>query len=54
MTALFAVHALATPGWIAGPNGIIALAGGLYVPIGAGLLALTALPALRRPGNVSR
>ena len=35
-------------------NGIIALAGGLSVPIGAGLLALTALPALRRPGNVSR
>ena len=52
MTALFAVHALATPGWIAGPNGIIALAGGLNVPVGAALLALTALPALRRPGNV--
>jgi HD-GYP domain-containing protein (c-di-GMP phosphodiesterase class II) len=53
MTALFAVHALATPGWIAGPNGIIALAGGLNVPVGAGLLALTALPALRRPGHVA-
>jgi HD-GYP domain-containing protein (c-di-GMP phosphodiesterase class II) len=52
MTALFAVHALATPGFIAGPNGIIALAGGLSVPVGAGLLALTALPSLRRPSRV--
>ncbi|HEX6024051.1 MAG TPA: HD-GYP domain-containing protein [Solirubrobacter sp.] len=52
MTALFAVHALATPGWISGPNGIISLAGGLNVPVGAALLALTALPALRRPSNV--
>jgi putative nucleotidyltransferase with HDIG domain len=52
MTALFAVHALATPGFIAGPNGIIALAGGLSVPVGAALLALTALPSLRRPSRV--
>ncbi len=52
MTALFAVHALATPGFIVGPNGVIALAGGLSVPIGAGLLALTALPSLRRPGCI--
>ena len=52
MTALFAVHALATPGFIAGPNGVIALAGGLSVPVGVGLLALTALPSLRRPGRV--
>src|SRR4051812_21889914 len=52
MTALFAIHALATPGFIVGTNGIIALAGGLSVPAGAALLALTALPALRRSGNV--
>ena len=52
MTALFAVHALATPGFITGPNGVIKLAGGLSVPVGAGLLALTSLPALRRPGRV--
>ena len=52
MTAMFAVHALSTPGFIAGKNGMIALAGGLSVPIGAALLALTALPALRRSGNV--
>ncbi len=52
MTALFAVHALATPGLIAGAKGHLALARGLSVPVGAGLLALTALPALRRPGRV--
>ena len=49
MTALFAVHALSTPGFLVGKNGMIALAGGLSVPVGAVLLALTALPALRRP-----
>ena len=53
MTALFAVHALATPGFITGPNGVIALAGGISVPVGAGLLALTALPALRRPDRIA-
>ncbi|HWK29265.1 MAG TPA: HD-GYP domain-containing protein [Solirubrobacter sp.] len=52
MTALFALHALATPGVIVGPNGVIALAGGLSVPAGAAVLALTALPALRRPSDV--
>jgi HD-GYP domain-containing protein (c-di-GMP phosphodiesterase class II) len=52
MTALFAVHALATPGMLVGKNGVIALAGGLSVPVGAGLLALTALPSLRRPRHV--
>src|SRR5215218_2089455 len=52
MTALFAVHALATPGFIVGMNGVIALAGGLSVPVGALLLSLTALPSLRRPGCV--
>ncbi len=52
MTALLLVHGLATPGIIVGENGVIALAGGLSLPIGAGLLALTALPALRRPRRV--
>ena len=50
MTALFTVHALATPTiFNAGFNGMMPLAGGLSVPVGAVLLALTALPALRRP-----
>jgi putative nucleotidyltransferase with HDIG domain len=52
MTALLLVHGLATPGVIVGMNGVVALAGGLSLPVGAALLALTALPALRRPRNV--
>jgi hypothetical protein len=49
MTALLAVHGMATPGVLVGPNGVIALAGGASLPAGAGVLALTALPGLRRP-----
>jgi HD-GYP domain-containing protein (c-di-GMP phosphodiesterase class II) len=52
MTALLAVHGLMTPGVLVGPNGMIALAGGLGIPVGTGLLALTALPALRRTQRV--
>src|SRR4051794_20146256 len=44
MTALFAVHGMATPGGLVGPNGVIAPAGGLSIPVGALLLSLTALP----------
>src|SRR3954453_12582560 len=52
MTALFAVHALATPGFLVGMNGVISLAGGLSIPAGALVLGLTALPSLRRPMRV--
>src|SRR5689334_21433556 len=52
MTALFTVHALSTPGFLVGVNGVISLAGGLSIPVGAFLLGLTALPALRRPRRV--
>jgi HD-GYP domain-containing protein (c-di-GMP phosphodiesterase class II) len=52
MTALFGVHGLTTPGVLVGPNGVIALAGGLSIPVGGGLLALTALPALRRTRRI--
>jgi putative nucleotidyltransferase with HDIG domain len=52
MTALFGVHGLLTPGVLVGPNGVMVLAGGLSMPVGAGLLALTALPALRRPARI--
>jgi putative nucleotidyltransferase with HDIG domain len=51
-TALLMVHGFATPGVVVGPNGVIALAGGASLPVGAGLLALTALPALRRPRRI--
>jgi hypothetical protein len=47
MTALLAIHGLATPGVLVGPNGVVALAGGLSLPAGAAVLALTALPGLR-------
>jgi HD-GYP domain-containing protein (c-di-GMP phosphodiesterase class II) len=52
-TALLAVHGMATPGVLTGPNGVIALAGGASLPVGAALLALTALPALRRPRRIA-
>ena len=49
MTALLAIHGLATPGIIVGPNGVIALAGAASLPAGGAVLALTAVPAMRRP-----
>ena len=49
MTALLAIHAIATPGILVGPNGVIALAGAASLPAGATVLALSALPAMRRP-----
>ena len=48
-----AVHGFATPGVVVGMNGVIALAGGASLPVGAGLLALTALPGLRRPRRIA-
>ena len=48
MTSLLAIHAIATPGILVGPNGVIALAGAASLPAGATVLALSALPAMRR------
>jgi HD-GYP domain-containing protein (c-di-GMP phosphodiesterase class II) len=53
MTALLAVHGFATPGVVAGYNGVVAFAGGASLPAGAAVLALSALPALRRPLRVA-
>jgi putative nucleotidyltransferase with HDIG domain len=53
MTALLMVHGFATPGVVVGMNGVIALAGGASLPVGLGLLALTALPGLRRPRRIA-
>jgi HD-GYP domain-containing protein (c-di-GMP phosphodiesterase class II) len=50
MTALLAVHGFATPGVLAGPNGVVAFAGAASLPAGALVLALSALPSLRRIG----
>ncbi len=49
MTALLAIHGIATPGIVVGPNGVIALAGAASLPAGATVLSLSALPAMRRP-----
>jgi HD-GYP domain-containing protein (c-di-GMP phosphodiesterase class II) len=52
MTLLLGIHGLATPGVLLGPNGVVAFAGGTALPAGAVILALAALPAMRRPENV--
>ena len=49
MAGLLAIHGLATPGVLVGQNGVISLTGAATLPIGGGILALSALPALRRP-----
>jgi HD-GYP domain-containing protein (c-di-GMP phosphodiesterase class II) len=54
MAALLALHGLATPGILIGQNGLIALTGGATLPVGGAVLALTALPSLRRPRDVRR
>ena len=51
---ILVVHALATPGVLVGPNNLVGLASGLSLPVGAGILALSALPVLRRPTGVQR
>src|SRR4051794_34757672 len=54
MTAMLAVHGFATPGVLVGPNGVVAVAGGLSLPVGAAVLALTALPAVRTTRRMDR
>src|SRR5436190_2907431 len=49
MSALLAIHGLATPGAIIGPNGVISLTSAATLPAGAAVLALSAAPPLRRP-----
>ncbi len=48
MAALLAVHAFATPGVLVGRNGLVAFAGGATLPVGATIIALASVPALRR------
>ena len=52
MAALLAIHGLATPGALIGNNGVIALTGAATLPAGAAVLALSAMPALRRPRSI--
>ena len=44
MAALLAVHGLTTPGMLIGQNGVVAFSGATTLPIGAALLALSAVP----------
>jgi putative nucleotidyltransferase with HDIG domain len=52
MAALLAIHGLATPGVVIGDNGVIALTGAATLPVGGAVLALSALPGLRRPQGI--
>jgi hypothetical protein len=52
MSALLAIHGLATPGALIGPNGVISLTGAATLPAGAAILALSAIPTLRRPHSM--
>ena len=52
MAALLALHGLATPGFLVGMNGVVAFTGGATLPVGAAVLALSALPSVRRTRNV--
>jgi putative nucleotidyltransferase with HDIG domain len=52
MAALLAIHGLATPGVVIGDNGVISLTGAATLPVGGAVLALSALPGLRRPQGI--
>ncbi|MBJ7331727.1 MAG: HD-GYP domain-containing protein [Solirubrobacteraceae bacterium] len=52
MSTLLFLHGIATPGVLFGPNGVVALAGGMSLPLGAALLTLAALPSLRGPRHL--
>jgi HD-GYP domain-containing protein (c-di-GMP phosphodiesterase class II) len=54
MAALLAVHGLTTPGVLIGPNGLIAVSGGLTLPVGGAVLALSALPRFAEPRAIGR
>jgi putative nucleotidyltransferase with HDIG domain len=49
MAALLSIHGLTTPGFIVGDNGLVAFSGALTLPVGGAVLALSAIPELRRP-----
>jgi putative nucleotidyltransferase with HDIG domain len=52
MAALLALHGIATPGLLMGDNGVVSFTGGATLPIGGAILALAALPQLRRPREI--
>ncbi len=52
MAALLALHGIATPGMLVGMNGVVGFTGGATLPVGAAVLALSALPSVRRMRSV--
>jgi HD-GYP domain-containing protein (c-di-GMP phosphodiesterase class II) len=52
MAEMLLIHALATPGTLEGPNGVVQAAGALNLPIGGLILAASGIPALRRAGRI--
>jgi putative nucleotidyltransferase with HDIG domain len=52
MSALLCLHGITSPGVLMGDNGVVAFTGGATLPVGAALLALSAVPRLSRPDAV--
>ncbi len=52
MAAMLSIHGLTTPGFLVGDNGLVAFSGALTLPVGGAVLALSAIPELRRPSAV--
>jgi HD-GYP domain-containing protein (c-di-GMP phosphodiesterase class II) len=52
MATLLAVHGLATPGVLVGDNGVVAVSGGVTIPVGAALLCLLGIPSLADPRRI--
>ena len=53
MASLLLVHGFASPGFIVEMNGVVSLTGAATLPVGALILALSALPATRSPRAVT-
>ena len=52
MATLLCLHGLTTPGIFVEMNGVVAFTGAATLPVGAAILALSALPLLRQPEAV--
>jgi putative nucleotidyltransferase with HDIG domain len=52
MAGMLAVHGLTTPGMLVESNGVVAFSGAATLPVGGVVLALAAIPELRRPTAV--
>ena len=52
MAGILTVHGLSTPGMLTGQNGVVAFSGAAVLPVGGAVLALSTLPAFRRPASV--